>query len=101
MITCKKCGTEFQSIWKEAYPGGAESCGTIMFWALAQFMVGAILCTVAFYAAQNVVYFFAGLFILISILKIASIPDNMRVILDHGGNECPNCATPNQLRWYN
>jgi hypothetical protein len=100
MITCKQCGNEFLPIWREGYPGGAETCGTIVVRAFGLFVVGAFFCAVGFYSTLNVFYFFGTLFVLMSWLKIASIPENRQVILNHRGNECPNCGASNELSWY-
>ncbi len=100
MITCNQCGNTFLPVWRERYPGGADTCATILLWASAQLFVGAILGAVGFYFNQHVFYLFAVLFILMSVLKVASIPENMRIILDHGGNICPKCGASNDLHWY-
>jgi len=100
MMKCKQCGNTFLPVWREHYPGGAETCGTILIWAFVQFIIGATLCTLGFYFKLTLFYVIAALFILMSVLKLASIPENMRIILDHGGNICPNCSASNDLHWY-
>ena len=70
-------------------------------WGLGQFVFGAALWSVAFFVGIRVLHIFGPLFLLMGLLKIASIPDNMKVILQHGGNQCPECDAWNELHWYN
>jgi hypothetical protein len=101
MITCKECGCEYLSIWRECYPGGAETGFTVLLWGILQLLVGLVLCALEVLFSPCVLWIFATLFLLMGVIKIWTIPDNMRTILMHGGNNCPNCGTSNELRWYN
>jgi hypothetical protein len=101
MITCKECGSEYLSIWRECYPGGAETGCTVLLWGILQLLVGLVLCALAFLFSRGVLWLFVVLFLLMGAVKIWTIPDNMRTILEHGGNKCPNCGKSNELRWYN
>ncbi len=100
MMKCKQCECEFLSIWKEGYPGGAETGATILLWGIGQFVVGVMLAGVAFVFGVPLLYLFGALFMLMGLLKVASIPDNKSLILQHGGNKCPNCGASNELSWY-
>lgn len=101
MIKCKECGCEYLSIWKEGYPGGAETGATILVWGIGQMVFGLVLWIVAFIFGFRILHLFGPLFLLMGILRIASITDNRRAIIEHGGNICPNCGTSNELHWYN
>jgi hypothetical protein len=98
MITCKQCGCEFLSIWREGYPGGAETGITVLIWGIGQLLLGLVLFGLGFLFSGF--YIFAVLMLLMGLLRIATIPDNRKTILQHGGKRCPNCDTENELHWY-
>jgi hypothetical protein len=48
----------------------------------------------------RMLYLVAAVLLLMGVVKIASIPENKRIIIAHGGDKCPECGTPNELHWY-
>ena len=100
MITCKQCGCEFLPIWREGYPGGAETGGTILVRAFVAFIVSMVLLALGVWFDMWPFYFFGALLFALAILRMWSLPDNRQIIISHGGNKCPNCGAENELRWY-
>lgn len=101
MITCKKYGCEFQSIWRERYPGGAETGVTVLFHGAGLLLVGSVLYGLGFLLDdRRLCHFVGGLFLLMGLVKIWMIPDNRRQLIKNGGNRCPECDTPNEIHWY-
>ncbi len=100
MITCKECGHHFLSIWREHYPGGAETGATVLVWGVGLFFAGLLLFVIGALLSIRVLYLFAVLSALMGLLKLASMPENKRIIMSHGGNKCPECDTSNELHWY-
>jgi hypothetical protein len=100
MITCRQCGHKYLSIWREHYPGGATTGVTILVHGILLLLIGLLLGVMAFLLSVGILYVLAVVLLLMGLLKIASIRDNRQVLIMHGGNKCPECDTPNDLRWY-
>jgi len=100
MVTCRECGCEFQSIWREAYPGGAQTGATIVAIALLELVVAVVLLALAILCDMRGFYFLGAPVLVLALLKISSLPENRRVKIRHGGHKCPECGLENELHWY-
>ena len=103
MITCNKCGAEFQSIWQEHYPGAASTGIALLISGAIQIVMGVVLLIVGqLYGGKlaELYLLFGTLATLHGLLVLAGIPQNRQSLISHGGNRCPQCDTINDIRWF-
>ena len=98
MVTCKECGCQFCSIWQEGYPGGAETGATLLYRAIIKFICALVLAVAGFVFKFSLLYIAGGGIALLGVLQICTIPENRRILIEHGGHKCPECGAANELR---
>ena len=102
-VQCKECQCEWIPCMSESARGGATTGITVLIVALFWCFLGTvyIVCRHIFGKPEFMDYVFAGIFILLGLLRITDIPENRRVLIRNRRNVCPECGAANELRWWN